>query len=200
MSLRAFSFGLLCLVLLACDCSADDTEPQPDLQSGEDDLPDVCGLRTGFRQLGRTYNTSYSAGTADECCTACGNDFRCVAWSLLHFVGRCELKDEDLGWERDARYSSGSLVTFDPLVLEDALDASQFTTRGDCELEAGASYPGGRVMQRKRAKNARRCCVRCLATSDCFSWHFNKRTKKCVLNSDTPEKVQNDAFVGNSLF
>ena len=69
-----------------------------------------------------------------------------------------------------------------------------------CQSEARVAYPNGAVLHRTRTASDRACCeLRRDDYTDCGSWYRNSRTRRCILNSDIPNKRNwGRNFVGGS--
>ena len=69
-----------------------------------------------------------------------------------------------------------------------------------CQSEARVAYPNGAVLHRTRTDSDRECCELCRDEyTDCGSWYRNSRTRRCILNSDIPNRRNwGRNFVGGS--
>lgn len=51
------------------------------------------------------------------------------------------------------------------------------------------SYPNGKTIRQSKTRRAFICANDCFLNENCLSWYFVKKTQKCVLNEDVPDKV-----------
>ena len=68
------------------------------------------------------------------------------------------------------------------------------------QSEAGFAYPNGAVLLRTTTASYRECCELCRDDyTDFGSWYRNSRTRRCIPNSDIPNKRNwGRNFVGGS--
>ena len=84
-----------------------------------------------------------------------------------------------------------------PRAGPDTTDAGDVVDPGSCHMEAGVSYPNGRVIYSGR-RTKQGCCRWCVKKVECYSWYFDLRSKMCYLNGDEPSKILDGGFVGGT--
>ena len=165
------------------ETSLDDTSFEEELQA-EAPMPELgCTPEPNIWRPGNTYNdpSSQNTSTPIECCALCDADPRCETWSRDRLTGGCALKDAESGAALDERYDSG--------VIE-GTDAQNAVPLGACFMEEGVAYPRGDVLLMRRTGSMTACCEMCRSNRECFSWHRSRRSGRCVLNRNVPNRVE----------
>ena len=190
---------LCCIVLCQSLFASGQSEERLPLRSGGGQDRDLCNSTSGAVHRGVTFDDSSVVSSAQDCCDLCRNERRCRVWSYSIEDGRCALKEESLNLVENSDYISGSgRPRTEPRTGR--VDANDVVELDECSVKEGVSYPEGIVLQKKRAKNVKKCCERCRKNFECFSWYFNRNSKKCILNYNAPAQVFRSTHSGNSLF
>ncbi|GMH44153.1 hypothetical protein BSKO_12087 [Bryopsis sp. KO-2023] len=151
-----------------------------------------CEIEKGRRRQGGSFNdfSSFTTETPEECCKACQENERCMSWTRDRRTKACAFKDSVPGLTRDSDFDSG-VVGGSP--------APRLIPAAKCLIEAAAKYGGGDVLKASRASSARKCCRRCENNLECFSWYYNRKSSRCVLNRDVPKVSSRKKVAGGTV-
>ena len=151
-----------------------------------------CTPELAFLRPGGTFNNPNATLTESplQCCRLCFDDTRCLTWSRDRRDGRCFLMLIVPPLMPNPDFDSGAL---------EGVDAQATVPATRCEVVRGIFYPNGRQLEQRRARGTGQCCERCRRNSECFSWHFHRPTRNCVLNGNTPGAISNSEYNGNSI-
>lgn len=135
------------------------------------------------------------------CCEACQEMEACTSWRRNRSNDSCELFNVTR-----AVFAEESLSPFDigGLIGRDLYASATITRRLSpypaCRIDQRRAYPNGTVLARGRTPSTQHCCEVCHNSSDCNSWHFNNRRRRCTLNLDIPLAINSSTFRGGTIF
>lgn len=162
---------------------------------GAQDAVSPCDVLEMYRSRpGPTYNdpsSSFVNATAKDCCNRCEDDPKCMSWSWQIDKRACGLRDHIPMLRNDTRFHSG-------VIGGEQVEGNVPVAR--CSVKKGVRYSGKVLETIKKVRGARMCCNMCEANRDCFSWHWVKKKKRCVLNSDVPSRKKDKASFGGTIF
>lgn len=171
-------------------------------------LGQECDLIVNLWYPEGTYNEASEliVPTPEECCSACQDDSKCVAWSWNELRSACGLKDGTKLRYANAEYRSqlydvGNIKTpkeefrypvdMKILHIEYTIDICEGEQN---VIRENSGFTSVRVMTPKYV-----CCDTCRKDPECFSWSWDSSTYNCLQGPKSGNAVAKEGWWSESV-
>lgn len=187
----AIAFGLLSTIVVCKDCTFFDNFVWHYQETRTDISPLI------FR-------------TPEQCCEACLKDSTCLVWNWSKNQSICTLFDRfgNLLFDLEHGYVSGELIknqeaTTPPVEIKSASSSSKSSAVVSigptvCKGEDNTFYKKAKTYASFPNIEESQCCFFCRLDTRCFSWNWEKKENRCMLNEAPGTKTTRNGFTGAS--